>query len=704
MKNKFFIILAILAVAFCPIGLKRSATAKADEKTIDNGNFTNLIVFAKFNGESEFIDDIYGNGTSVLKVTDNSYNKANYSVKDYYLKVSNGKLNLNNVYLFTNDGSITLSRERGYYCKKSEDNPIGYESSEYYTRMSELKQDWGNAIACAINDGCRITNAERSENYDLSELDKNNDGYIDSITIIYKYSYKYSVGSGDCLWNYQTYSNYIELTQGKKTLKSNAYLQVTANYDYLYSDEDGNEFAILKTLVHETGHIFGLKDLYKTENNSPVYYLSAMAKALSPVPQYITAKEREVLGWLDENNVAYAEKSGTYTINVTSSEKSNGIICYKKEIPEINKTLYLEYRKFDGTVNKYDSQQKDVYKQNGEKCIGITIKSGLICFLLEKGTTFPNNLYSSSNNWNYQALGGQFSTKNDAALALNESLQITSDISIIVTNLTDEKLTFLLQCNDSSECNHSLKKTDYSAPSCTVKGNIEYYYCSLCDKYFLKNGTEISLNDTVLDFAAHIEMILPETQSTCTNRGLTAGKKCSVCNKILVAQTEKPLLNHTESDWIIDKQPTYQDEGEKHTECVNCNKILQTQIIPKNTYVAPPTPDNSSSEITPPAGNEGDSNNTENGENLPEQPIDPTPNVPNVPNTPDTPSAPSESEKPNTSSDPNESDVPETPNDFESNTNSDSSQNGSNCKSLFAFPPLFSSILFFVIKKIIFKR
>lgn len=45
--------------------------------------------------------------------------------------------------------------------------------------------------------------------------------------------------------------------------------------------------------------------------------------------------------------------------------------------------------------------------------------------------------------------------------------------------------------------------------------------------------------------AGHAEVVDPAVQSTCTAEGKTEGKHCSVCNTILVAQTDLPLANHT---------------------------------------------------------------------------------------------------------------------------------------------------------------
>ena len=44
----------------------------------------------------------------------------------------------------------------------------------------------------------------------------------------------------------------------------------------------------------------------------------------------------------------------------------------------------------------------------------------------------------------------------------------------------------------------------------------------------------------------HSEEVVPAVAATCTEKGLTEGKKCSVCGEVLVAQTEIPALGHQE--------------------------------------------------------------------------------------------------------------------------------------------------------------
>ena len=50
-------------------------------------------------------------------------------------------MNMQTLYLFDNNNSLTLSKPRGYYAEKDDQNPYGYESGEENSRMYELQTD-----------------------------------------------------------------------------------------------------------------------------------------------------------------------------------------------------------------------------------------------------------------------------------------------------------------------------------------------------------------------------------------------------------------------------------------------------------------------------------------------------------------------------------------------------------------------------------
>ena len=79
--------------------------------------------------------------------------------------------------------------------------------------------------------------------------------------------------------------------------------------------------------------------------------------------------------------------------------------------------------------------------------------------------------------------------------------------------------------------------------------------CMLASLFFV--GTLTSCNEKPCE---HQEELVKGKAATCTETGLTDGKKCSVCQETLVAQEEIPALGHTEEK-VEAKAPTCTEEG-----------------------------------------------------------------------------------------------------------------------------------------------
>ena len=80
---------------------------------------------------------------------------------------------------------------------------------------------------------------------------------------------------------------------------------------------------------------------------------------------------------------------------------------------------------------------------------------------------------------------------------------------------------------------------------------------------------------------AHTETeVIEGKESTCSKIGYTDGEKCKKCGEILIPQDVISLKNHTESDWIIDKEATETEQGKKHIECTICDAIISEETIP----------------------------------------------------------------------------------------------------------------------------
>jgi len=100
-------------------------------------------------------------------------------------------------------------------------------------------------------------------------------------------------------------------------------------------------------------------------------------------------------------------------------------------------------------------------------------------------------------------------------------------------------------------------------PTCT-EGGYTTYTCSCGDSYVADETAPLG----------HTEEIIPGKDATCTETGLTEGKKCAVCDEILVAQEEIPALGH---DW-------------KGTGCTRCDATRENPFVdvPEDSFYIDP--------------------------------------------------------------------------------------------------------------------
>ncbi len=117
-----------------------------------------------------------------------------------------------------------------------------------------------------------------------------------------------------------------------------------------------------------------------------------------------------------------------------------------------------------------------------------------------------------------------------------------------------------------------LEKVEAKANTCTEDGFTAHEVCKNCGE---KVGYEVVK-------AAHKEEVLPAVAATCAATGLTEGKKCSVCNNILVAQNVVPALEHT---LVVDapSAPTCTEPGK--TEGKHCS-VCNTVVVPQSVLAA----------------------------------------------------------------------------------------------------------------------
>lgn len=104
---------------------------------------------------------------------------------------------------------------------------------------------------------------------------------------------------------------------------------------------------------------------------------------------------------------------------------------------------------------------------------------------------------------------------------------------------------------------HNAIKVERKDPTCTEKGNIEYWYCEACRKYFQDEALtkELKQEETILLATGHNLTKVDEKKPTVDAAGNVEYWYCEVCNKYF--SDEKAEHEITLEDTIIAKLPKF---------------------------------------------------------------------------------------------------------------------------------------------------
>ena len=158
------------------------------------------------------------------------------SVKDYFYETSYGQLNFESTVI----DWVPLPNTQSWYA----DNSYGMDSMPPNAR--QMCYDALDLVDPVVN---------------FSEFDNNDDGYIDAITFIHSGYGAEWIGQTNYIWSHQWSlpTSWVS-SEGVKVSDYHTEPALTGS--------SGNGITAIGVICHETGHFFGLPDLYDTDSSS----------------------------------------------------------------------------------------------------------------------------------------------------------------------------------------------------------------------------------------------------------------------------------------------------------------------------------------------------------------------------------------------------------------------------------------------------
>ncbi|MEI7595305.1 MAG: M6 family metalloprotease domain-containing protein [Bacteroidota bacterium] len=290
-------------------------TKISNNKTASIGLINNIVVFIRFNDDTEFNEPI----SKYNELLNGSSANPN-SLKNYFKECSYNKLTVESSF-YLKENNFVLSYQnsypRNYYAVyDANTNPNGYvDENDRATREQLLLKNAIDFIATQV-----------PQNLDI---DNDNDGYVDNVSFIIKGS---PMGWSELLWPHRWSLSYEQ-----------AYINGSQVWDYNFLLQNSIQTGVL---CHEMFHSLGSPDLYHYSQDQlkTVGSWDIMESTNNP-PQSMGAYMKFQYGrWLD--SIPTISTSGTYTLSPITSATNN---CYKIASTNYpNEFFVLEYRKKQG--------------------------------------------------------------------------------------------------------------------------------------------------------------------------------------------------------------------------------------------------------------------------------------------------------------------------------------------------------------------
>lgn len=252
-------------------------------------------------------------------------------------------------------------------------------------------------------------------NTDAKEFDSNNDGFVDSLWLVYD-APNYSNSDYEILWNLSesesktfwafTYWDYNQVSYAS-TVSPVVNLYGWASYDFLFSGYGKNGIDA-HTYIHETGHFLGLSDYYNSSSESETTPLGCIDMMDYNVGDH-NAFSKYALGWVtpyvaEKNSITVDISSLTDTgecIILPSSKSSNYCFDEYFMVQYITPTN-LNYKDYvEGYYEYSNSQEKiKIYNKAGIMITHVSSPSGYVSgnyFYLSNNLSRIDYVYGNNN-------------------------------------------------------------------------------------------------------------------------------------------------------------------------------------------------------------------------------------------------------------------------------------------------------------------
>ena len=282
-------------------------------------------------------------------------------------------------------------------------------------------------------------------------------------------------------------------------------------------------------------------------------------------------------------------------LNLSESGHLTGTVAESVELSLGSKFFYIKLRATN--INGSGDEQSDessnalIVYENG-KITGVTVspentsvpKGGQRQFT---ATVTGYGEFDKSVTWDtygsYSSKGTSISQDGVLTVGIDETATIIG-VRAISKGDTSYSLDIPVKIIDHM---HSITLVPATPKTCTTDGNFEHFKCNVCGDLFADAGGVNSLTEEEVKIPAGHEYgdLVPKKEPTCTQTGMQAYYKCSVCNKYFdESKTEKTVAEltipidpnaHDFGAWIEEVPATCVATGTKgHKDCNRCNKYF----------------------------------------------------------------------------------------------------------------------------------